>query len=55
MDISHYSPEINDYMVHCFATGEYLAGPDTLDETRTQIERNIEILLEENPEILTLK
>lgn len=55
MDISHHSPEINDFIVHCFATGEYLANPDTLDDTRAQILRNIETLLAENPEISEMK
>lgn len=55
MDISHHSPEINDYIVHCFATGDYKASAATLADTEAQINRNIERLLLENPEIPELK
>jgi flagellar basal body-associated protein FliL len=54
MDLSHHSTEINDYIVHCFATGEYKATLDTL-ATKEQIEQNIATLLETYPEIPTLR
>jgi hypothetical protein len=54
MDLSHHSTEINDYIVHCFATGEYKATLDTLT-TKEQIEQNISTLLETYPQIPTLR
>lgn len=55
MDLGHYSPEINDFMVSCFASGEYLASPETLAETEQQIRDNIQVLLSRYPEIESLK
>ena len=51
MDMSHYSPEINDFMVSCFASGDYLADSSTLAETERQIRDNIQVLLSRYPEI----
>lgn len=55
MDLSHYSPEINDFMVSCFAGGEYLADSSTLAETERQIRDNIHVLLSRYPEIEEIK
>lgn len=55
MDMSHYSPEINDFMVSCFASGDYLADSSTLAETERQIRDNIQVLLSRYPEIESLK
>ena len=51
MDLSHYSPEINDFMVSCFASGDYLADSSTLAETERQIRDNIQVLLSRYPEL----
>ena len=51
MDMSHYSPEINDFMVSCFASGDYLADSSTLAETERQIRDNIQVLLSRYPEL----
>ena len=51
MDLSHYSPEINDFMVSCFASGDYLADSSTLAETEWQIRDNIQVLLSRYPEL----
>ncbi len=51
MDMSHYSPEINDFMVSCFASGDYLTDSSTLAETERQIRDNIDTLLFRYPEI----
>ena len=55
MDLSHYSPEVNDFMVSCFASGDYLADTGTLADTERQIRENIDILLSRYPEIEKLK
>ena len=55
MDLSHYSPEINDFMVSCFAGGEYLADAGTMAETEQQIRDNIQVLLSRYPEIEEIK
>ena len=55
MDMTHFSPEINDLMVSCFANGDYLADAGTLAETERQIRDNIDILLSRYPEIEALK
>ena len=55
MDMTHFSPEINDFMVSCFASGEYLANTGTLAETERQIRDNIDILLTRYPEIESIK
>lgn len=54
-DVRHHSPEINDFIVHCFATGEYRIEPEQVVETEARILQNIETLLAENPEIPTLR
>ena len=55
MDMTHFSPQISDELVHCFATGEYRIEPEQVSETEARILQNIEILLAENPEIPTLR
>ncbi|MEI3100640.1 MAG: hypothetical protein V8T45_02065 [Oscillospiraceae bacterium] len=51
MDLSHYSPEINDFMVSCFASGDDPADSSTLAETERQIRDNIQVLLSRYPEL----
>ena len=55
MDMTHFSPQISDELVRCFATGEYRIEPEQVTETEARILQNIEILLAENPEIPTLR
>ena len=55
MDMTHFSPRISDELVRCFASGEYRLTPEQLQETESQILRNIDTLLAENPEIPGLK
>lgn len=55
MDISHYSPDINDFMVSCFASGEYLADEAFMANTEQQIKANIQTLLSRYPEIEEIK
>lgn len=54
MDLSHYSPDINHFMVECFASGEFRRGPEGGEKIRQDIERNIAVMLERYPEILEL-
>lgn len=39
-DTTHYSPEINDWMVRCFAKGDYLATPENCDSFREKLMEN---------------
>ena len=55
MDMTHFSPQSNDALVRCFASGEYRLAPDQLRETETKILQNVEKLLAKNPEIPRLK
>ena len=55
MDMTHFSPQISDELVRCFAGGEYRLAPEQVSETEAQILQNIETLLAENPEIPTLR
>ena len=55
MDMTHFSPQISDELVRCFATGEYRIEPEQAGETEARILQNIEILLAENPEIPNLR
>lgn len=55
MDITHFSPQINDELVCCFASGEYKTSPKTMADAETKIYQNIALLLEKNPEIPTLR
>lgn len=55
MDMTHFSPQISDELVRCFASGEYRLGPDQSSETESRIRQNIETLLAENPEIPGLR
>lgn len=55
MDLRHYSPEISNLIVRCFACGEYRVTLEQIGETESQIRQNIQTLLEENPEISTLR
>ena len=41
-DELHYGPEINDWMVRCFASGDYRATPENASELQAPIERNTE-------------
>ena len=55
MDITHFSPQISDELVRCFASGDYLLSPLTSEATEEAIRQNIETLLAENPEIPSLR
>lgn len=55
MDMTHFSPQISDELVRCFANGEYRIEPEQAGETEARILQNIETLLAENPEIPTLR
>lgn len=55
MDMTHFSPQISDELVHCFAGGEYRLAPEQVIDTEARILQNIEKLLTENPEIPTLR
>lgn len=55
MDMTHFSPQISDELVRCFANGEYRIEPEQAGETEVRILQNIETLLTENPEIPTLR
>lgn len=55
MDMTHFSPQISDELVRCFATGEYRIEPEQAGESEARILQNIETLLAENPEIPTLR
>ena len=55
MDMTHFSPQISDELVRCFAGGEYRLAPEQSSETERRILQNIETLLTENPEIPTLR
>ena len=41
-DITHYSPEINDWMVECFANQEYIITVENCDEFQAGLERRLE-------------
>lgn len=43
-DYTHYSPKICEYMVQCFADGSHKVTAETMDETRENVERELEIL-----------
>ena len=55
MDMTHFSPQISDELVRCFANGEYRIEPEQAGETEARMLQNIETLLAENPEIPTLR
>lgn len=55
MDMTHFSPQISDELVRCFANGEYRIEPEQTGETEVRILQNIETLLTETPEIPTLR
>ena len=41
-DHMHYGPEINDWMVHCFASGDGIVTPDTFWALQAPIAENTE-------------
>lgn len=41
-DITHYSPEINDWMVECFANQECIITVESCDEFQAELERRLE-------------
>lgn len=55
MDTSHFSPQISDELVRCFADGDYLLSPQQPEATEVQIRQNIAKLLEAYPEIPSLR
>lgn len=55
MDMTHFSPQISDALIRCFASGEYRSGPEMAADIERQILHNIEMLLEETPEIAALE
>lgn len=55
MDMTHFSPQISDLLVRCFASGEYRLTPGQTGADEEQIRQNIQTLLAENPEIPSLR
>jgi hypothetical protein len=47
-DITHYSAEINEFMVDCFKGGDYTVKTDTIDESVHNLEILVEQFSEEN-------
>lgn len=45
MDISHYSPEINDWIIKCFANGEFRVQPENYYETLDKLIGNTKNLM----------
>ena len=41
-DVTHYSPEINAWMVDCFVSGDYLVTSDTIGQSIDQLYTNLE-------------
>lgn len=41
-DITHYSGEINDWMVQCFSRGDYLATTESIEQSRAKLLSGIE-------------
>lgn len=52
-DAMHYSPEINDWMVDCFAHGSFTVREDGEERIRMQIEDNLHTLTERYPQLTT--
>ena len=50
MDVSHYSPEINEKMIDCFASGEYTVTAETIGESIGRQQALIEAFYAENAE-----
>lgn len=45
-DATHYSPDINDWMVHCFASGNCLVTPENSDSYQMKLIENIKYFQE---------
>ncbi len=48
-DISHYHPELNDDMTTAFANLDYVATPESMDETEAFIRESVAELMEKYP------
>lgn len=52
-DTTHYTPEINDWMVRCFANGEHLVTRENLEADLEQLKKNTDRFREAHMELLT--
>ena len=52
-DTTHYTPEINDWMVRCFASGEYRVSEENMEDYREQLKENTDRFREAHTELLT--
>ena len=52
-DITHYTPEINSWMVDCFATGAYQVSSETIEESILAAHQNLQTFRQRYAEILS--
>ena len=51
-DTTHYTPEVNDWMVRCFASGEYRVTEDNLEGYLEQLRQNTDRFREAHMDLL---
>ena len=51
-DTTHYSPDINDWMVRCFANGQYRVTEENLEGYLEQLKENTDLFREAHMELL---
>lgn len=51
-DITHYSAQINEYMVDCFANEQYIVTKETIDVNVEKLRKTVESFREENSDWL---
>lgn len=54
-DTTHYSPEINDWMVSCFASGDYRVTEENVDALQQKLVDNTNAFRAANPELMGIQ